>query len=194
MRERVKTRRTRALAGAVLAIALFASCGSSPPQPPNVTEAFDAHPCRSIHVFAPTNLTSAQEATEIVRKSFVGKLRKRGYRVGHPSDATMHVTIESWFRQIEPNVGGSRQRVRIAARLYDNDSGELLWSAEESAEEERDEDEDEAGSFLEGVVSGLLDYGFSRASESITHSAKDVAEDAVALTLSSLPRPGEQTH
>jgi hypothetical protein len=168
-------------------IAIFASavagCAS---KRANVTEAWVRHAPQAILVL-PIDSSGHPEVVAPLREAATRELGGLGYgTLG--STASLHIVVERWTSPAELLSFGE-EHIVVAARLYDNASGELLWSATESqhACEDEDDDDDEDESVSEQVFDGLLGWVWANTAGTLTAtSPRDVA-DSLLSTLP--PRP-----
>ena len=169
----------------VVAALVLAACEA----PGQVYPAFDAHPPKSIRVILLDDRSGVPKASSSARDCCERTLVARGYTVAHVGDATLQLTIERCDRRLEASYGESGWVAAVSASLYDDGSGELLWSGKGSASTERDWEEREDFDLLGSVVDYALESTVSWSSDD---DARDVIAEAVRYALESLPTAGSR--
>ncbi|MEM7310310.1 MAG: GNA1162 family protein [Planctomycetota bacterium] len=156
------------------------SCGG-PGVARGVTEAFALQRPSSIHVLEPSEgpLDSAA-----LRGLLEQELRRKGYEVTWPADATLSTRVEAWGEQASWS-NGSGARVALSAALLSSADGAELWRGDGRAWEQCDDDDDG------GLVDGLFEAVVDGLAEPLTQRRQEVAEEAVWQLLDSLPGAGE---
>jgi hypothetical protein len=164
--------------------ALCAACASAPLQ--GVTEAFAANPPRSIIVLAPTCGDDAGAARRVEGLLRDG-LKHKGYRLTHPADATLSTRIELWDRQLSGSTGTAPERVSLSAELVSG-GGIVLWRGEAYRRIEDEEKREKGRGGALGWIDSAYDYLFETISDPLIGDHEEVAEEAVADLLATLPR------
>jgi hypothetical protein len=172
------------LVAALVAGVLWAACASAPLQ--GVTEAFAANPPRSIHVLAPSGGAEAGAARRVEDLLRDG-LKHKGYRLTYPADATLATRIELWDRQLSGATGTAPERVSLSAELVAG-GGLVLWRGEAYRRDGDDEKEKKGRSGALGWIDGAFDYLFETVTDPLLGDHAEVAEEAVADLLATLPR------
>jgi hypothetical protein len=148
------TARTLRSALAVSLALAVAACRTVPDPVPSPI--FEAHRPRAITVLT-SNRSSALEAGALVDERAREELDERGYG-GSSSSARMHVVIEEWN---VPTRLGAEPTISIAASLYDNASGALLWSSSVRREPSCDELRDPITDFITLPIDWVLGWTWS---------------------------------